>query len=57
MNVYWTPDELKIIQYWNQSTKNGERRKMDVELWQKIKKQKQNGKQIFNTQTKDKKQL
>jgi hypothetical protein len=41
MNEYWTPDELKIIQYWNQSTKNGERRKMDVELWKKIKKQKQ----------------
>jgi len=37
MNEYWTPDELKIIQYWNELSKNRERRKLNVALWKKIK--------------------
>jgi hypothetical protein len=37
MNEYWTPDELKIIQYWNECGFVDERRKINVELWKKIK--------------------
>lgn len=41
MNLYWTHNELEIIKYWNESSRNKERRKINVELWLKIKKQKQ----------------